>query len=214
MPHHTTPSPSSMSSITTTTHHHIGKHQTPKSALTNTKKAKYSRKVTLHQPMSPSSPDDWVLFPNEIVTEKHASIRHAKSSNSARSANVPQHTLPSPDSHVIERKATTPARTDSQRIPKPYRPSTCLHHMSARNCTAACEDVRAVSETRAPPKAPSPPRLPTPELSDFGEEDLWSCCRSSETNESDNSTQGDDFWNKMGTFRSCFIDCAKSTALT
>ena len=186
------------STTTTTTQRQVAKQQPSTNSITNTKEEKNSRKVLLHQTMSPSPPDDWVLFPQEIIAQKFSSIRHAKPRNQGRPVSAQRQKLPLPDSHVIEPRATTPSRSDGRETPKPYRPSYCLHHMSARNCTPACHDVNFHPETQKPPKAPSPPRLPTPDLPDFGEDDLWSCCRSSESHASDRDAQcGDDFWNEM-----------------
>ena len=71
--------------------------------------------------------------------------------------------------------------------------------MSARNCTAACLDVKRRPQTDVPPKAPSPPRLSTPDLSEIGEDDLWSCCRASESDASEQSSKSrDDLWDEMG----------------
>lgn len=198
-----------MSSVITTIHYQKQViHQPSTLQFTNPKKSKSPKRVLLHHPMAPSQLDDWVLFPQDTVTHKHSSVRHVKCRKDMKSATNGRQTLPLPDSHVIRSKAATLARCDESRrrqSPKPYKPSTCLYHMSARNCTPACADVKSLSETSTPPKAPSPPRLPTPDLSDFEDEDLWSCCRFSEStqsNESDESNvsvqHDDEFWKEMG----------------
>ena len=187
-----------MSSDSTTTHDQVRKHKISSKSLTNIKTVKTIRKVLLHQPMSPSPPDDWVLFPQDIVTKKYSSVRHAQSGDNSRLASARRHTPPPLDSHVIEGQKAIRERRDSQRTPEPYKRSNCLNHMSSRNCTVSCYDVNPLQKTKVPPKAPSPPRLPTPDLPDIGEDDLWSCCKSSESDQSDQSTQdGDDFWNEM-----------------
>ena len=192
-----------MLSTTTSVHLQRAKHQTsPKSLKSTNKSKKSTTQVVLHQPMpsSPPPPEDWILFPDEVIAEKHSSIRPARAAKPAKLADPRRQTLPSPENHVTSCKAATPMRHLSATHPAPYRPSRCLHHMSARNCTAACFDAGQRAETQVPPKAPSPPRLPTPDISEIGEDDLWSCCRSSESKGSDSSIQSvDDLWDKMGT---------------
>ena len=184
-----------MSSTTTTTHEGLVKPQTSTNIVIKNKR---SRKIMVHQPMSSSPPDDWVLFPQDIVTEKHSSVRHAQRNRRVRIVDSSRTSLSPPKSRVIERNSVKLLDPEKPRAPKPFIPSTCLNHMSARNCTAACFEVEPLHATRAPPKAPSPPRLLTPELSDIGEDDLWSCCKSSEVSGSDSGVQdGDDFWNEM-----------------
>lgn len=190
-----------MSLNKSSSHRHSSKHQSTFLTSTKAQRSNSSRKVLLHQPMPSPPPDDWALFPQDIVTEKNSNVRHAPIGRHARSATACRQTLPLLDSHVTEPKATTPARTDVQRPRKPYQPSRCLNHMSARNCTAACIDTRPPPPMNIsmPPKAPSPPRLPTPDLSDIEEDDMWSCCMVSDSNESSESTQSNaELWNEMG----------------
>lgn len=194
-----------MSLTNSTTIQHPPMHRPTTIPSKKAKRSNSSKKVLLHQPLPLLPSDDFVLFPFEVVTEKNSSVRHAPSGRSAKSANSSPsrlQALPLPDNHVIEHKAAAPVRTDVQRLRKPYRPSKCLYHMSARNCTAACIDARSPSpppaNIKVPPKAPSPPRLPTPDLSDVEEDDVWSCCRSRASNQSSEiSLEDDDFWNEM-----------------
>ena len=198
LPHQWTLLPSTMSPTTTTTRHQVAMRHSSTESTKSTKKEKHPRKVMLHRPMSPPPPEDWVLFPQEVVAQKFSNVRHAKPRSGNRSASARPQNLPLPNSHVIESRAATPTRSDSSHTPEPYRPSYCLHHMSARNCTPACHDVRLLPETQKLPKAPSPPRLPTPDLPDLEEDDLWSCCRSVDSNASECYTRDDnDFWNEM-----------------
>lgn len=198
LPHHTTSLPPSMSSITSTNHHHPARHQTSTIPMKKCKMSNSSRKVLLHHPMTSSPPDDWVLFPQEIIKEKHSSIRDDHAGRLASSGSSSRRSSPI-SRHVTKSKATVPARLEGRQPPKPYKPSTCSKHMSARNCTAACIDAKSPAVMSKPPKAPSPPRLLTPDLSDVEEDDLWSCCMSSESNESSQCAQeGGDFWSEMG----------------
>ena len=167
--------------------------------LVKTKKSRHSKKIMIHQPGSPLPPDDFVLFPQEVIREKHSSIRddrprRPKATESAKrsSSSIPPH-------HVTESKATTPSRREAH---KPSRRPMCLDHMSTVNCTVDCSNGKSMAHQKMPPKAPSPPRLPTPDLSDIEEDDLWSCCGSSwsvlskDSSRSTNKT--DSMWDDMG----------------
>ena len=188
-----------MSSTTTTITQTPSKHQTLIKSSKPTKRNKTAKKVLLHQSMTPSQEYDFTLFPPEVKVEKNSSLRHSRVKDSVRPPSPSRETLSPRDNHVTGHKAAMAPRLVGQRAPKPFRPSTCLHHMSARNCTPECRDFRLLPETHVPPKAPLPPRLPTPELSDLDEDDLWSCCRASESNASEKSTDNDeDFWTEMG----------------
>ena len=198
-----------MPSVTTTTHHQPTQRKTSSLPPTKPKTTKSPRTVLVHHPMVSPPLDDWVLFPQETVRHKHSTIRYPQHRKQSSFSVKGRKTIPPPDSHVIKPKAATSPRCDeSERpAPKPYRPSMCLEHMSARNCTSFCARDKSPRIMSSPPKAPSPPRLPTPDLSDVDDEDLWSCCKSSESNDSCGSNESkvsgvsthgeDDFWGEM-----------------
>ena len=192
-----------MPSSTTTVYHQQAIYQISTDPLTRALRSKSSKKALLYRPMAPSPTDDWVLFPKQIVKHNHSSDRPGQSHKRVNAIVKDPQMLSSPASHVIRPQAAMSAKHDDTRgqAPKAYRFSTCLEHMSVRNCTTACGDVKSVPDLSTPPKAPSPPRLPTPDLSDFEDKDLWSCCNNSESNESNEvneSTHDDDFWGEMG----------------
>ena len=192
-----------MPSSITTVRHQQAIHQKTTFPLTRSPRSKSSKKALPYRPMTPSPTNDWVLFPAEIIRHNHSSDRHGQSHNRVNATVKDRRMLSSPASHVIRPQAAMPAKHDEIRghAPKAYRLSTCLEHMSVRNCTAACGDVDSVPDLSTPPKAPSPPRLPTPDLSDLEDQDLWSCCNFSESyesNEVNESTHDDDFWGEMG----------------
>ena len=169
--------------------------------LVRTNKSKHSRKVAIHQSESPLPPDDFVLFPQHVVKEKHSSIRDAKSRRSTASKSAKGSSSPTLRQHMIDPKKLAPSQRNARR---PSQRPLCLTHMSTVNCTADCAnaDAKPLAYLRTPPKAPSPPRLPTPDVSDLEEDDLWSCCGSSwsslskESNHCDRKT--DSTWDEMG----------------
>ena len=169
--------------------------------LVKTKKSKQSKKIMIHQSGSLMSPDDFVLFPEDVVKEKHSSIREARPRRSTAAKGSKGSSSPMTRQHLIEHKAPTPSRRNAQiRSELPV----CLIHMSTVNCTVDCAiaDAQLLAQSEIPPTAPSPPRLPTPEVSDFEEDDLWSCCDSSWSSMSKESSRCDrkaeSVWDDMG----------------
>lgn len=192
-----------MSLINSATHQHSSKHQLTQQPSKNHRHP--SKQVLLHHHQMPMPlSDDWVLFSQEMTTEKHSSVRRTQPRTDARCASARRQKLLSPDSHEYEIKPATAERNVIQRPRKPYRPSTRLNHMSARNCTPACSEVRPPpppANMKVPPKAPSPPRLPTPDLSDVEEDDLWTCCSFPGSNASNESSRTSvDTWAEMSEF--------------
>ena len=153
----------------------------------------------IHQSGSRLPPDDFVLFPQDVVKEKHSSVRDAKSRKPTAPKNAKRSSSPMPRHHGIELKEPTPSRLDAH---KPSRRPVCLDHMSTVNCTVDRGNAKPLAHLKMLPKAPSPPRLPTPDLSDLEEGDLWSCCGSSWSslgNEHNRcNRKADSMWDEMG----------------
>ena len=179
-------------------------HQKSINPSKQTKKSDDSKKSLLHQPLPSPPPEDWVLFPGDIIVEQHSSISHTSTRKLGKTENAKQQMSPVPyhDHHVTENKAAASSRLEPR---KPYRRSTCLKHLSAINCTARCFDAKPLADPRMPPAAPLPPRLSTPDLSDFEEDEFWSCCKSFNRSASnvrndctDTDEEGDGIWDEMG----------------
>lgn len=189
-----------MSSTNPNINHKASINQTSWTQLVKTKKTKHSKKIVIHQSGSPPPPDDFVLFPQEIVKEKHSSLRDAKARKATAVKSAQRSSSPMPRQH---RKAPIHSQRDSRR---PSERPVCLTHMSTVNCTINCINANAnakpLAHSKVPPKAPSPPRLPTPDLSELDEDDLWSCCESTLSCLSKESSRGDHkadgMWNEMG----------------
>lgn len=164
-----------------------------------TKKSKHPKKVMIHQSGSPLPPDDFVLFPQDVVREKHSSIRDSKPRRPYATKSAKKSSSPMPQHHVIEPKTPTTSQLGPRRLSgRPVR----LDHMSTINCTVECVNARSLANLKVPPKAPSPPHLPTPDLSDVEEDDLWSCCGSSwaslDTESSRCNGKAESMWDEMG----------------
>lgn len=199
IPHPTTSSVPTMSSTTHTIKTKATINQMPLRQPVKTKKSKHLKKTTIHQSGSSLPPDDFALFPQDVIKEKHSSIRDAKPRKSTETKSAKRSSSPMPRHHVIEPKTAAPSRQEGRR---PSRRSVCLEHMSTVNCTVDCANAEPLNHLKMPPKAPSPPRLPTPDLSDLEEDDLWSCCGSSWTSLSKESNRcnakADNMWDEMG----------------
>ena len=174
-------------------------NQTSRTQLLRSGKRKHSKKVMIHQPGPPLPPDDFVLFPQDVVKEKHSSVRDAKLHRPTTPQSAKRSSPPMPRHHVIESKAPTPSKRNLRR---PSERPVCLTHMSTVNCTVDCANAMPLAHLKIPPKAPSPSRLPTPDVPEFEEDDLWSCCGSSWSSLSKESSRcdrkDDSMWNDMG----------------
>ena len=199
IPHPSTSSASTMPSTTHTINNKASINQMSMTQLVKTKESKHSKKVMIHQSGSPLLPDDFVLFPQDVVKEKHSSIRDAKTRKPVASKSAKNSSSLMPRHHMIESRAATSPQRESRR---PSRRPMCLDHMSRANCTVDCANAKPLAHLQVPPKAPSPPRLPTPDLSDPEGDDLWSCCGSSWSSLSMESSRcnhkADSTWDEMG----------------
>lgn len=199
IPHQSVPSTPIMPSINSTINNKASIDQTSWNQVVKTTKSKKSKKVTIHQSGSPLPPDDFVLFPQDVVKEKHSSVRDAKPRKPTAPKSARTSSSPRPRHHVIEPKATTSSRRTAR---MPSERPVCLTHMSTVNCTIDCVNAKPLAPLNTPPKAPSPSRLPTPDVSDLEEDALWSCCGSSWSSLSKESSccngKADSMWNEMG----------------
>ena len=198
-PHPSASSTPNMPSTISTINNKVSIDQLSTIQFVKHKKGKHSKKVMIHQSGSPLPPDDFVLFPQDVVKNHHSSVRDAKPRRPIASKSAKESSSLVPQHHVIEPKA--PRLTG----PDVYRPSeraVCLEHMSTVNCTAECANANPLAHLKMPPKAPSPRRLPTPDLSDLEDDDLWTCCGSSWSSLADESTRcnrkADSEWDEMG----------------
>lgn len=125
--------------------------------------------------MASPPPEDWILYPGEVIITKHSSVRPYRSCNLKDPQSEDQHRpwikldptgkKPGEYSHV---------RQDVQRLKEiPSAPST-----SPNPAAPAWGEKRCEAKKQPQPKFPE--RLPTPDLSDIEEDGFWSCCGSSE----------------------------------
>ena len=127
--------------------------------------------IVLHQMMMPTPPEDWILFPNEVVFCKHSTIRDGRTRNARGSLHTQNSATLSLDrSTPTYTKTTTKTKaTDSG----PSKPQITLTKSNG-------DDSAAKDSARSSPGDKRLERLATPDLSDVEEEGFWSCCGTSE----------------------------------
>lgn len=188
-----------MSSATPTINEKASINHMPLTQSVKAKKSKHLKKVMIHQSGSPLAPDDFVLFPQDVVKEKHSNIKDAKSRRPTTPKSAKRTSSPMPRHHVIEPRAASASRQEARR---PSRRPLCLEHMSTANCTVDCANANPLAQLKVPPKAPSSQGLATPDLSDLEEDDFWSCCGSSWTSLSEENSRCNrnvgGMWDEMG----------------
>ena len=202
LPHPSISSTPTMSSTNPYNNKKSSINQTSWNHLVKTKEGKKSKNVTIHQSGSSLPPDDFVLFPQDVVKKKHSTVRDARSRKPTIQKAARGSSSPMPRDRATEPQApVTPTRPRRDVHRSPER-TKCLIHMSTVNCTVDCANAKPLAQLKIPPRAPSPFRLPTPDVSDLDEDDLWSCCGSSWSMLSQENSQCNDkaegTWNEMG----------------
>lgn len=152
------------------------RHQSSLASTRKLMKANPPKEVVLHHPMASPPPEDWILFPEEVIVTKHSSVRDC------RSRNLKDSRLENPcrpwmklDRTEAETGENPHVRHDMQRRKEtPRTLSTSRYPLAPTSRAKRCE-----AKTQPEPKFPE--RLPTPDLSDVDEDGFWSCCGSSES---------------------------------
>ena len=149
----------------------------PSGDFQKSQKCKIMKEVVIHQP-APSPPtSDWILYPDEVIIDKHSSLRDARSRRVKRSTETDRSDMRPP----VSQDKMTIAIANAQKYMRSQNQNTQLN----RSCTHLPVKVLPKStRPRSEPEShrlPSSQRLPTPDLSDIEEDDIWSCCATSES---------------------------------
>lgn len=154
------------------------KHRNQSSLASSRKsmKANPLKEVVLHHPMASPPPEDWILFPEEVIVTKHSSVRDCRSRNLMDSrVENPRRPWIKLDRTEAEAGEYSHVRQDMQRRKEtPSALSTSQYLLAPTSAAKRCD-----AKTQPEPKFPE--RLPTPDLSDVDEDGFWSCCGSSES---------------------------------
>ena len=135
------------------------------------------KEVVLHQP-APSPPtDDWILFSEDVVVDKHSSLREARSRKVRRDIEIqrPSEVSPAPEDKM--EKAISSAEKYIESRNKNKQINNSCSHLPIK----ISSDVAVRKTVSKPLRVQSSKRLPTPDLSDVEEDDFWSCCATSES---------------------------------
>ena len=164
------------------------KEMQPKLSSTASHKNSKRQAVIVHNMMTPTPKEDWILYGDEAVTVKHSSIRQRKADKVCRTLptekkscntrtarpTMPPTPLGSSSTHIErEKQQSEEDRSVRQSDSNYQRHSTFndLNHCDVGDSTSAMRGTTAY-------------RLPTPDLSDIDEDDMWACC-----NDGDNRHQ-------------------------
>ena len=148
----------------------------------NTGSPRKSKKqpVIVHNKMTPTSTEDWILYGDEAVTAKHSSVRQRKAKTACRTSHTDRNvrndgttgpTMPptppgsSPAHSEHEKKEQRDKRSNWHTYGEPQSQPVCGHLNPGE-----------VGDPRAAWRGTSSHRLPTPDLSDVDEDEMWACC--------------------------------------
>lgn len=139
-------------------------------------KSKTPREVVLHHPMATPPPEDWILYPDEVIITKHSSVRRRRSCAIKDQQSEDSRRPWIRRDPIKEKSGETPhVLQDVQSLKKiPSTPS------ESPDSGAPAWEGNGCGAKRQP-KLKFPERLPTPDLSDIEEDGFWSCCGSSES---------------------------------
>lgn len=144
-------------------------------ALTqNSKKVRSLKEVVLHYPTMSPSPEDWVLFPDEIIVTKCSMVRGAQVRR-AKERSQPESLGLACTKDMTSTKAVTLVTPEPHKDQRSSNDSKKPRSKSKSPCDAGNDGVKNSLKTEVPH------RLPTPDLSDIDEDGFWSCCGSSNT---------------------------------
>ena len=148
----------------------------PLDQIKKSKKDKSMKEVVLHQP-APSPPtQDWVLFPEDVIVDKYSIRREARSRKVASATETARPNKVSPAEEKMEKAIANAQEYIKSRSQNEHLSEACSHRR-----TKALADLAFQKSDVTPRQLHSRNRLPTPDLSDAEEDDLWSCCATSES---------------------------------
>lgn len=152
------------------------RHQSSLTLFGKQAKPKTPREVVLHHPMATPPPEDWILFPDEVIITKHSSVRRRRSSKIKN---------PQPEDSRrpwIRRDPSKEKSADTSHVHQDAGRFKCIPSTPTKSPDSVAHARESNGcEAKRQPKPKFPDRLPTPDLSDIEEDGFWSCCGSSES---------------------------------
>ncbi|KAI4114952.1 MAG: hypothetical protein LQ338_007932 [Usnochroma carphineum] len=131
----------------------------------------------VHNTMTASPTEDWVLYPDDVVIVKHSTVREKRAQKPRRAQTemcagkaVRPTMLPTPP-------GSSPAQTECQRrVGKKFVYSTQDLQGVHDRLTSGPTNPPAVGDWRMRTQPSRPYKLPTPDISDVDEDEFWACC--------------------------------------
>ena len=163
--------PSSTKSMTSTRN-----HQTSSEMVRSPNKGMSVKDVFLQQPAPSPRTEDWVLFPEDVVREKHSTHRGARSRQVRKESKPERPCKVSPTPHNKMESAIA----NAQQYIQSRNQNKEVNRSCSHRPTKVSSDIEFRKSVHKPLLIQSSRRLPTPDLSDLEEDDLWSCCATSE----------------------------------
>ncbi|KAL8754379.1 MAG: hypothetical protein Q9184_005132 [Pyrenodesmia sp. 2 TL-2023] len=131
--------------------------------------------------MTATLTEDWVLYPDDVVTVKNSTMRERRTEKT-RTQPRPKTTL---GNRTVLRPmmlptppGSSPAQSEWERV---AGRSDAMKFQDLRDShdrpTSRPPGVPAEVSQRARADASYPHRLPTPDLSDVDEDEFWACCK-------------------------------------
>ncbi|KAI4182908.1 MAG: hypothetical protein LQ346_006452 [Caloplaca aetnensis] len=144
-------------------------------------KQQRKQNVVVHNTMTATPAEDWILYPDNVMIVKNSTIRDRTTENTRRQT----HAKSTQADGVTVRPMMPPTPPGSS-------PAQSERERAAqRNGALRCQDLRDLNDpptsgaTSAPAEVSQRPRtdtsypyrLPTPDLSDVDEDEFWACCK-------------------------------------
>lgn len=133
--------------------------------------------VIVHNTMTATPTEDWVLYPDNVVAVKNSTVRERRTEK----IHMQSHTKPklrnkrgSGPTMPLTPPGSSPAQSEHERTAekKCATRSQELHDRPSSGPTAS----PVVVNRRARTETSYPYRLPTPDISDVDEDEYWACC--------------------------------------
>lgn len=154
----------------------------PRQPRPNTAPPKNSKRqaVVVHNRMTATPTEDWILYGDEVITVRHSSIRQRKADQACgtsatdkklRNTGTTQPTmLPTPP-------GSSPAHSErGKKQNEDNKPAWQNDSNPQRQSTSNCLNPPKVGGSGYSMRGTTADRLPTPDLSDVDEDEMWACC--------------------------------------
>lgn len=138
--------------------------------------SKSKQDVVLHHPETSPPPEDWILFPDEVVVTKHSTVRDVRCRKATQNLQFAALSQPSTLPDEVQTRSKEKCFLNKESRSLSWSADGSKHQLDV----ARLGNELLWDDARKPSKFNHLTRLPTPELSDVDEDGFWSCCGSSE----------------------------------